>query len=252
MFHLDFDLIKLIAYSTGITMIIFIVSAVISLCCALTIDGLQHIFLKKSSTVLAALVFILGATPELVVLFICYYGSLYLLKAYAGHYIDLSPIAAGIITLSIIYTGYILPVLQGSKQAIPQLQVKAASNLGLCKLQIYTNIILPQAMKHALPALCNLALSLIKDTSIIFLLGGKELMGITQAEGIASGNLMPFYLLAIIIYVTLCTLTEKTLLGFAKPNPTTQTLSSKSPGSKQPNPGFATPSPSKATSTEII
>ena len=74
---------------------------------------------------------------------------------------------------------------------------------------------MPQAIKHALPGLSNLAVSLVKDTSLVFLIGGKELMGITQSEAISSGNIIPFYITAMLIYLIICTISEKTIMHFA-------------------------------------
>lgn len=207
----DFNIIELIAKSTSITVGLFFAVACISLLCVLLVDLVEHVYCSKKSKILASLVSMLSATPELVVLFLCYYGTLYILKSCAGHYIDCPPFAAGLIALSIIYTGYLLPLLHGAKLAVPALQIKSAQHLGLSKAQIYLCIILPQAFQHALPGLTNLAVSLVKDTSIIYLIGGQELMGITQAEAIASGQVMWFYLVAMIIYFVLCLAIEKSM-----------------------------------------
>jgi ABC-type arginine transport system permease subunit len=77
---------------------------------------------------------------------------------------------------------------------------------------------MPQAIKHALPGLTNLAMSLVKDTSLIFLIGGKELMGITQAEAISSGKIIPLYIAAMLIYLIICSVTEKIMLHLASNN----------------------------------
>lgn len=218
MYNIDFSLVHLILKSSLTTVEIFVITAGISIFLALLIDACEHVLLKQKSKLLAGIIFIIGATPELVVLFICYYGLLYLLKAYAGHYINCPPLAAGIISLSIIYTGYILPILHGSKLAIAKTQVQPAKNLGLSKVQIYKLIIMPQAIKHSLPGLTNLAMSLVKDTSLIFLIGGKELMGITQAEAISSGKIIPLYIAAMLIYLIICSVTEKIMLHLASNN----------------------------------
>lgn len=216
MYNIDLNLMKLIAKSTLITVELFLLVACISMICAFLFDAFEYVFSKKKSKILAALVAMLSATPELVVLFICYYGALYVLKSCAGHYIDCPPFVAGLIALSIIYAGYLLPLLYGAKLTVSQAQIQSAKQLGLSKMHIYLCIILPQAFQYALPGLTNLAVSLVKDTSIISLIGGQELMGVTQAEAIAGGHVLWFYLVAIIIYFVLCMMIEKSMLKLVK------------------------------------
>ena len=58
---------------------------------------------------------------------------------------------------------------------VPPIQVESALSLGMSNRQVFTNIILPQAVKNILPALCNEFISLLKETSISGYIGLMDL-----------------------------------------------------------------------------
>ena len=81
----------------------------------------------------------------------------------------------------ILFTAvYVAEDIRGGLQAIARGQVEAARALGLNPFQITMLVVLPQALRAALPAIVNEFLTLFKDTSLIFIVGMVELLGVTR------------------------------------------------------------------------
>lgn len=111
---------------------------------------------------------ILRGTPFLILLFLLYYGG-----PYIGLVLD--PLPAGIIGLSIYSAAYFSEIFRSGFLAVPKGQVEAASMLGFSKLQILTRISLPQMMLVIFPALVNMTIILVKETSIVSVITVSEL-----------------------------------------------------------------------------
>lgn len=108
-------------------------------------------------------------TPVLVQLCIVYYGLPIL-----G--INFPEIMAGIIALSINSSAYVAEIIRAGIQAVDKGQMEAAKSLGLTYSMAMKNIILPQAIKNILPALGNEFITIIKESSIVSIIGIHELM----------------------------------------------------------------------------
>ena len=76
---------------------------------------------------------------------------------------------------------YVAENVRGGLQAIPTGQVEAANALGLNTLQTNRFIVLPQALRSVIPANVGLFISLLKDTTLVSIIGLSELLGIGQA-----------------------------------------------------------------------
>src|ERR1700712_2384966 len=113
-------------------------------------------------------------TPVLITLMFIYFGVPYL-----GYSIDV--FAAGAVGLSIYQGAYIAEVFRAGIEAVPKGQWEVSQILGLTKAQAFFSVVLPQTGKIVLPPLIGQYLSLIKDTSIVSMIGMSELMHQGQA-----------------------------------------------------------------------
>ncbi len=155
---------------------------------------------------------IVRGLPELLVILVIYFGSAGTLTAIAdllGYdgYIELGRFQAGVIALSLTFGAYATEVFRGAIQAIPKGQLDAAQAFGMTPLQAFIRITLPQVWRIALPGLGNLFLVLMKDTSLVSVIGLNELM---RQAGIATGYTkepFTFYVAAAVIYLTLTAIT---------------------------------------------
>lgn len=126
------------------------------------------------------------STPGLIHILLLYYGLPVLLKP-LGVELSLSgKTFYGIAALSLSYATYLSEILRPAYLSIDKGQHEAALSMGLSSLQKEFRIILPQVLPIALPAMANSFIELIKDTSILFIIGMADLMG--TARNIVSNN----------------------------------------------------------------
>ncbi|MDR1446066.1 MAG: amino acid ABC transporter permease [Treponema sp.] len=114
-------------------------------------------------------------TPLLVQTFFVYFGLPQLIQS-LGFNFRLSPLAAGIITLSMNAGAYIAEIFRGGIQAIDKGQMEAAMSLGFSRRRAMIKVILPQALRVSIPALVNQFIISLKDTSIISVISLAEIV----------------------------------------------------------------------------
>jgi His/Glu/Gln/Arg/opine family amino acid ABC transporter permease subunit len=150
-----------------------------------------------------AYVEILRGTPMLVQLMIIHYG----LALTMG--INLSPLQSGIITLSINSSAYLAEIFRAGIQGVDRGQMEAARSLGMKRGTAMRYIILPQAFKAVLPAIGNEFITIIKESSIISVIGMADIMyqaGVVK--NITYQGLSPFIIAAAIYFVMTFTLSK--------------------------------------------
>lgn len=138
----------------------------------------------------AIFVSLLRGLPEILVVFLIYFGLPEVLEKITGDYIELSAFSAGVIALSLIFSAYASQSLRGAIKAIPNGQWESGAALGLSRGYTFTHIILPQVWRHALPGLSNQWLVLLKDTALVSLIGVNDLTH--QAQLINTNTHQPF------------------------------------------------------------
>ncbi|MGL4981826.1 MAG: amino acid ABC transporter permease [Treponemataceae bacterium] len=149
-------------------------------------------------------------TPLLVQLFIIYYGlqnigirfpNVPILTSLLG--INFSDFMAGVITLGINSAAYVCEIFRGGIQSIDKGQTEAGRSLGLSALQTLRFIIIPQALRNALPSLGNEFIVVIKESSIVSIIGIADLM--YKSNTVRGNTFQPFepLLIAACVYFLL-------------------------------------------------
>jgi His/Glu/Gln/Arg/opine family amino acid ABC transporter permease subunit len=118
---------------------------------------------------------VIRGTPLLVQTFFVYFGVPQLVQSWGINF-RLSPLAAGIITLSLNAGAYIAEIFRGGIMAVDAGQMEAARSLGLSHYRSMFKIILPQAIRVSIPALVNQFIISLKDTSIISVISLGEIV----------------------------------------------------------------------------
>ncbi|MBC2581061.1 amino acid ABC transporter permease [Clostridium sp. DJ247] len=110
----------------------------------------------------------------------------------------------GVLGLGIYHGAYIAEVVRGGIEAVPRGQMESAISQGFTYIEAMRHIILPQATKLIFPPLTNQAVSLIKNTSVMAMVAGGDLM--YQADSWSSNNLYygPAYIVTALLYLVLC------------------------------------------------
>ena len=141
-----------------------------------------------------AYVDIMRGTPVLVLILAAFYIP-------AVFRLRLGPTEAGILALSLFAGAHIGELLRGSLQAIPPGQAEAGRSIGLTFPKLLAYVLLPQAVRSALPPWINTAVELIKGSSLLSIIGVGEL--ILKTQEIIGRNFMTiqFYVFAGILYL---------------------------------------------------
>lgn len=146
--------------------------------------------------------------PELILLLLVYFGIPTLIQDIAQRFghditIDLNPFMAGTLAIGFIYGAFSTEVFRGAFNSIHPGQLEAARSMGMSRLLTFRRILLPQAMRFALPGLGNVWMVLLKATALVSIIQLDELMRKTKIAANATHQPFTFYLLASLIYLGL-------------------------------------------------
>jgi polar amino acid transport system permease protein len=155
------------------------------------------------SRVVGYYVTILRALPHILLLLVIYFMI--------ARVINLSPFWAGSVSLAVISSAYQSEIIRGAIQAVPPGQMLAARSIGMTRLQAIWHVIIPQALRHAIPPWSNEAAIIVKDSSLVYILGVPEIL--RQAQYYSARTYKPFtaYVTVAIIYFLLTFITNRGL-----------------------------------------
>jgi His/Glu/Gln/Arg/opine family amino acid ABC transporter permease subunit len=208
--HVDGFILQILL-GTIVTIKLALCAAIFGIAIGLIGASLESIPNPWLRYIAASFIFIIRGLPELLVLFFIYFGATVIISNIAGHYVDISAFVAGVVALGLIFGAYASQVFRGAFLAVEAGQIEAGKAMGFSRMQIMKRILLPQALRHALPGLGNLWLVLLKDTAIVTLIGLTDMMN--QAKIAASTTHQPFtfYLIAAGIYLLITSVSQKVI-----------------------------------------
>lgn len=203
------------------TIAIALGSVLIGILIALFILPLRLTKIKILKFIAGAYIEIIRGTPILVQIYIIYWGITPFFKHLIPDvmlfgFIDTARYIPGVITIGINCGAYISEILRAGINAVDKGQSEAARSLGMTKHQTMNSIILPQAIKNILPALGNEFVTVVKESSILYIIGINELMKVGKDLALITYAPMESYLIAAIIYFTLCFSTSKLIAYFER------------------------------------
>ena len=132
-------------------------------------------------------------TPLLLQVYLIYLGLPQL-----GIVLDAVP--SGIIALSLCYGAYMAEIFRAGIEGVPKGQTEAATALGLHKVLIMRKVVLPQAMKLIVPPTGNQFIAMLKDSSLVSVMGVWELMFLARTQGRSEFKHFEMLITAAIIY----------------------------------------------------
>ena len=152
----------------------------------------------------AAYSLLLRGVPPIVLLFILYF-------ILSGSLVNLSPFWAGSLSLGIVSSAYQMEILRGALLAVGGGQMTAARAIGMSRLQSIRYVILPQALRLAIPPWSNEVSIVLKDSSLVYALGVPEIL--RRAQQLSATTQQPFlaYGTAALIYFVLVFATNRAL-----------------------------------------
>lgn len=168
----------------GIVIYIFIITLLLSIPLGFITAILSKSKYKLIKSIVKLYVLIMRGTPLLLQLIIIFYG-LPLLG------ITFDRFTSCIIAFLFNYTAYFSEIFRGGIESIDKGQMEAAVVLGFDKFTMYKRIILPQVIKMVLAPLSNEVITLIKDTSLVYILGLNDILRLAQIQSIREVSLIP-------------------------------------------------------------
>ncbi len=141
---------------------------------------------------------IMRGTPLMLQLMVVYFGPYYLFGIRITSSYRMTAVLIGFV---INYTAYYAEIYRSGFISIPVGQYEAAKVLGYNKVQTFFKIILPQVVKRVIPTVTNEMITLVKDTSLAFVIAVSEMF--TQAQKIASAQttMTPFIIAALFYFI---------------------------------------------------
>jgi polar amino acid transport system permease protein len=158
--------------------------------------------------------------PELLTLFIVFYGGQILLQKIVGLFgdgqIEVSSFFAGLIALGLVFAAFSSEVFLAALRAIGKGQYEAAHALGIRPVATMRLVILPQLVRLALPGLANLWLALLKDTSLVSVIALSDILRQTSiAVGVTKQPFF-FYFIACMLYLVLSIVSSVGIAGIER------------------------------------
>ena len=163
--------IKISVLSALLTLVIGVILAFMKLS--------SYQFLKDISGVYIA---VIRGTPLLVQIFLFYF--------IVANIFEIERFMAGVLSLGIFFGAYMAEVLRGAIQSIDKGQLEASQSLGMTYFQSMRHIILPQAIKRALPTLVGEMIALVKDSSLLSVISITDLTKVGRE--IVANTFSPF------------------------------------------------------------
>ncbi len=136
-------------------------------------------------------------TPLMAQLFCFYFG---VLPSFSNIVLKVSSFQAALIILSLASSAYMAESLRAAISSIHKGQMEAAQSIGMTYIQAMFCIILPQAIKVAVPTLFSSFINIVKDTSLVFAIGVKEMMATAQLEGASGYRYLEAYVCVLLVY----------------------------------------------------
>lgn len=167
------------------TLLLFLIIVMITIPLGFLIACVRVYAPKWLSWIIQVYIYIMRGTPLLLQLMIVFFGL-----PLVG--ITFDRFTAAVFTFTINYAAYYAEIFRGGILSIPKGQFEAIKVLGIGKINGFRKIIIPQVMRVVLPSVGNEVIALVKDTSLIYILGIGELLRAGQIAANTYASLIPY------------------------------------------------------------
>lgn len=190
----------------GVTFNIVLVSAVLATILGLLVALIQVRKIPVLYQISRVYVSFFRGTSLLVQLLLIYYGFPQIIDNALGTSINQtwSPLIFVYITFALNEGAFLSAIFYGAITSVPVGQLEAGYSVGLSKSQTYRRIILPQAIRSALPPFGSNFIGLFQSTALVYYIGVVDVMGKAKAVGVKAGHYLEAYLVVAVIFVVIC------------------------------------------------
>ena len=181
----------------GKTCAIFFLTILFSLPLGMLITLLRMSKNKVVSSVTRFVIAVLRGTPLMLQLLAVTYGPYYLF----GTAVAKNKLIPVVIAFAINYAAYFAEIYRGGIESIPVGQYEAANVLGYTRAQTFLRIILPQVVKRIMPSITNEVVTLVKDTSMAFVLAYAEMFTLAKQIAAAKTTFLPLFVAGVFYFI---------------------------------------------------
>lgn len=186
----------------GVSAQIFLITIVLSLPIGILLALVRISKVAIFRKLAEVYIYVMRGTPLMLQIMFIYYGLPLMLN------VQISDFPAAILAFVANYAAYFAEIFRGGIQSIPKGQYEGAKVLGFTYRQTMWHIVLPQVVKRVIPPLGNETITLLKDTSLVYILAMNDLMRVTRAFVQRDFDTMPFLVAAVFYLVCTAILTK--------------------------------------------
>lgn len=191
-----FSILPAMFDGTKTTLALFFAVWILSVPLGLLVAIARILSSKPVKVMIAGYIWVMRGSPLMLQMMFIYYGLPFM--PFIGIRLDDWP--AALVAFVINYAAYFAEIFRAGIQAIDKGQYEAARSLGMSYTQTMRRIILPQVVRHVLPPVANETITLVKDTSLIYVLAMNDLLRVTRNIVQRDFSIAPF-LVAIVFYL---------------------------------------------------
>lgn len=190
------EVLPTIASKVNVTFELTIAATIFALLVGVVIAIIGYYKIPVLSQITRIYVSVMRGTPVVAQLYFFYYG----VALYSNIVKNMTPLVAVAVVMSLNMGAFMSESIRGALLSVDEGQKEAAYSLGMTNLQLIIRIIIPQAVRIALPPLFNDVINLIKMTSLAFMIGVPDIMGAAKIEGARTFRYFEIYAAVMLIY----------------------------------------------------
>ena len=170
------QIVPAIAGGFQVTLSLFFIVIILSVPGGLLLALLRLSTNRVVTTMVDAYVYVMRGTPLMLQILLIYYGLPFMIEGF-----ELTDMTAAVLSFVLNYIAYLCEIFRSGIQSVPKGQYEGAKVLGFTYVQTMYKIILPQVIKRVLPPLANETITLLKDTSLVYVLAMNDILRITRS-----------------------------------------------------------------------
>ena len=182
----------------GASLLIFVLTLLFSMPLGLAVAFGRMSKFKPLQAIIKFFIAILRGTPLMLQLLVVFFGPYYMFGLTLPRSYRFIAVIVG---FAINYAAYFAEIYRSGIESIPKGLYEAAAVLGYNKQQTFFKIIFPQMVKRVLPPVTNEVITLVKDTSLAFVLTYEEMFTVAKQIAAAQTTIMPLFVAGVFYFI---------------------------------------------------
>lgn len=168
---------------------------------------------------------LIRGVPDLVMMMLIYFGGQVLINLFTDWlyeayeydvFFNIDQFVAGVVAIGFIFGAYMTETFRGAFLAVEKGQLEAARAFGMNPRQVFTRVLFPQMMRHALPGIGNNWQVMLKTTALVSVIGLSDMVRLASEASKATHEPFKFFIPVVIVYLALTSLSEWLILSLTR------------------------------------